>query len=501
MTMLALALICAPISAPCLQEPEADKRPGFLSFEEGDPDRKRGLQGGLEGAEPGYVFIAPLNGTATHLVDRSGTVRHTWEHESSPASGSYLLDDGTLIRCGRADKDVHFRGGGIGGILQKVAPDGTLLWSWRLADENTHHHHDIEPLPNGNILLIAWERISQADAGLHGRAKHHVGKAGLWTDKVMEIRPVLPDRAEVVWEWRSWNHVVQDAYEGRKAFAYPSDHPGRIDINAEHRDAPPLDAAQRAAVKAREEGMAALGYVGGEDPDDEHLEKLDRDGDWMHTNSIDYHPGLDLILLSSPELNEIFLIDHSTTTAEAATSKGGRWGRGGELLWRWGNPRNYGAGTDSDRRLWYQHDPSFLDGPPDELRILVFNNGSGRSGDSFSSVLELVLPWTPEQGFTRHPDAAWGPVEPAWEYSDPGRFYSAFISGAERLAGGNTLICSGAAGRAFEVDAAGKLVWDYYNPLGGDVDPPDHAGNAPPLALFRAEHVAPDHPGLKALGL
>lgn len=501
MTLLTLALCAGPALVSLPQDADQPQRPGFLSHAEGDPDRTRGLQTSREGIEPGYVFIAPLNGTQTHLIDRAGEVRHTWQHDSSPASGSYLLADGTLLRCGRAETDVHFRGGGIGGVLQMVAPDGELLWSWRYADENNHHHHDIEPLPNGNLLLIAWERISQADAGLHGRDKHHVGKAGLWSDKVLEIRPVPPDRAEVVWEWHAWDHVVQDAYPQREAFGFPADFPGRIDVNADHRDAPPLDASQRAAVEAREEGMAALGYVGGETPDDEELAKLDESGDWMHTNSIDYHPELDLILLSSPELGEIFLIDHSTTPAEARTAKGGRWGRGGEILWRWGNPRTYGAGTDGDARLWYQHDPSFLPQTDGEQRVLVFNNGSGRPGKSYSSVLELVLPLNADQGFLRPEGGAFGPQEPAWEYAQPEGFYSAFISGARRLPGGNTLICSGAAGRVFEVNPGGEVLWDYYSPLGGDVTPPEHAGKAPPLALFRAEHVPLDHPGLKALGL
>jgi hypothetical protein len=215
----------------------------------------------------------------------------------------------------------------------------------------------------------------------------------------------------------------------------------------------------------------------------------------LHTNAVAYHPGLDLILLSSPELSEIFVIDHSTTSAEAATSSGGRYGRGGELLWRWGNPRMHGVGDESDRRLFYQHDPTWL-GTADDLRVLVFDNGGGRpDGSGWSEVLELRLPFDAERGFTR----AFGDAEPVWSYSDPERFFSAFVSGAQRLPNGNTLICSGAGGRIFEVTRAGEIVWDYANPFGGDVTPPEHAGKAPPLALFRATRLARDHPGVLAL--
>jgi hypothetical protein len=112
---------------------------------------------------------------------------------------------------------------------------------------------------------------------------------------------------------------------------------------------------------------------------------------------------------------------------------------------------------------------------------------------------ELALPFTDDGGFRVAPGEPHGPAEPAWSYSDPDTFFSAFISGAQRLPNGNTLICSGVAGRIFEVTRAGEIVWDYRNPLGGDVEPPDHAGKAPPLALFRATRLPRDHPGVRAV--
>lgn len=486
-------------SAPA-QGGEPSQRPGFLSYEEGDPDLERGLRLNGEGASAGFILIAPLNAETTYLLDREGEVVHSWPTDSSPAGGTYLLEDGNLLRCGREDDQPAFRGGGIGGRLQLIAPDGELLWNWRLADADQHQHHDLEPLPNGNLLIIAWERISQRDALLSGRDKNHVGKAGLWPDMVLEVKPVLPTGAEIVWEWHVMDHLVQDANEDRMYFGYPADYPGLVDINVEHRDAAPLSAAQREAILARNEGMQALGYVGGdEELNDEQLAERDRSGDWMHTNAVDYDAEYDLILLSSPELNEIFIIDHSTTTEEAASHEGGRYGHGGDLLWRYGNPRNYGAGKDSDKSLWYQHNPSFLRGPEGDLRVLVYNNGSGRSDKSYSSVEELVLPFSPEGGFTLAGGGAYGPSAPAWSYSNPANFYSAFISGCERLPGGNTLICSGAAGHIFEVTPEGELVWDYYSTLGGEITPPDHAGKAPPKALFRALHYRPEHTGVQRL--
>ena len=198
-------------------------------------------------------------------------------------------------------------------------------------------------------------------------------------------------------------------------------------------------------------------------------------------------------MLSVPTLNELWVIDHSTTTDQAARSKGGRWERGGEILWRWGNPRIYGAGDDADQVLSFQHDPTWLPAEaPGELRLLVFNNGRVRpGGEPWSSVDELVLPFDPERGFLREPGQPFGPEKPVWSYSDPGTFYSSFISGAQRLPNGNTLICSGAQGRVFEVTPAGRVVWDYRNPYVGEID-----FGIPGNALYRAVRIGKDHPGL-----
>jgi hypothetical protein len=248
--------------------------------------------------------------------------------------------------------------------------------------------------------------------------------------------------------------------------------------------------------------MRQVGYVGGGEPD-----KADaaapgtpgpRDGDWLHTNAVDYLPGQDLIVLSTPHLSELWIIDHGTTTAEAAGSRGGRRGHGGDLLWRWGNPRIWGQGGEGDQRLFAQHDARWLPSAAGELRLLVFNNGGERpGGESYSSVDELVLPFDGER-FVRDEGRPFGPDAPAWSYSDKPAFFSGFISGAQRLPNGNTLICEGAKGRVFEVTADGRIVWDFWNPLGGEAPPSPQGGKAPPKALFRATRLAADHPGLKA---
>jgi hypothetical protein len=462
------------------------------------PAPRRGLVLNDPAAFQGYTLFAPLNSRTIFLLDMQGQVVHSWKTSTSPTGAVYLLDSGNLLRLGRVDEAPRFRGGGIGGVIEELDWDGKVVWSYEQADDYQILHHDIEPLPNGNVLAIAWEHRYREDAVEWGRDPAHVGEQGMWPDAVIEIQPTRPEGGEVVWEWHSWDHLVQDFDRERTNFGQVSDRPERVDINADHRDKPPMTEAQRKELEELEREMAALGYTGGGAPAaPDKPAQPELDPDWLHTNAVDYLPEHDLIVLSTPQMCELWVIDHSTTTEEAAWSSGGRFGRGGDLLWRWGNPRNYGCGTDADRKLTYQHNPEWVAGTkPGELRLLVFNNGRERPDGDYSSVDELVLPFDPAKGFLREPGQAFGPSELAWTYSDKGTFYSPFISGAQRLPNGNTLICSGAQGRVFEVTPERKVVWDFENPLGGDVMAPQNAGQAPPHALFRATRIPADHPGL-----
>lgn len=466
------------------------------------PPIERGLRVNEPGALQGLTLFAPLLSKNVYLVDMQGQVVHTWETDH--ANGwVYLQDDGHLLYCGREEENPMFFGGGLGGRLREYDWDGNLLWDYVLADELQTQHHDIEPLPDGNVLLIVWEFRYKEDAIAFGRDAHTVGDdKGFWPDAILEIEPVGADGAEIVWEWHAWDHLIQDRDEDLEGYGSPAEHPERIDINADHRDQPPETEEERQARLELEEQMRALGYVGGDDEEEDDAPGGDgqqHGPDWMHTNAVDYHPELDLIVISSPELNEVLILDHSTTTDEARFDAGGRWGQGGDILWRWGNPRNYGAGDEGDQRLFYQHNPTFVPGAtPDELRLLVFNNNGDGEGE-FSSVLELVLPFDPKQGFHREPGQAFGPQEPIWSYQQPGEFFSSFISGCERLPNGNTLICEGAPGRIFEVTPAGEIVWEYLNPFGGEIGT-GQGGNSPPNSLFRASRIPADHPALARRG-
>ena len=220
----------------------------------------------------------------------------------------------------------------------------------------------------------------------------------------------------------------------------------------------------------------------------------------MHMNAVNYNAALDQIVVSVPGFNEIWVIDHSTTTEEAAGHTGGRWGRGGDLLYRWGNPRVYGRGDEATRKLGFQHDVAWVpEGMPGAGHLTVFNNrvvDVDADGD-YSAVFELVPPTDGAGRYVVSETGPFGPEEPTWSYVAPTRweFFSSFISGAHRLANGHTFITSGAQGRFFEVTPEGEIVWEYWAPYAPTVGG-NQATNANAYSVFRATKIPPDHPAL-----
>ena len=339
-------------------------------------------------------------------------------------------------------------------------------------------------LPNGNVLAIAWEVKTAEVAVAAGRRPELTPEGGLWPDIIVEFDPEPPDGARVVWEWHMWDHTIQDVDPELAHYGNPADHPELIDINGD-RETPQISAAELARLQA-------LGYV----PEETAPEDLR--SDFMHTNAIAYNADLDQIAVSVLRYNEVWIIDHSTTTTQAAGHRGGRWGRGGDLLYRWGNPRTYGRGDAADQRLFGQHDVRWVpEGMPGGGRLTLFNNRiSGPDGD-YSAVLELAPPTDATGRYELREGEAFGPRELAWSYMAPDTvsFHSFFVSGAHRLRNGHTFITSGAQGRFFEVTPESEIVWEYWTPYSGPIAG-SRVADRSPYGVFRATKVAPDHPAL-----
>ncbi len=476
------------LSAPVPEEAQApqDSADSSNPFDTPPIRYPRGLITNGSGAMPGYVLFNPLLGDTTYLIDNAGQVVHTWKTGTSPGGGIYLLPNGHLLRPGRDPSMKTFTAGGVGGILQELDWDGTTVWEWRLSDEGQVQHHDIEPLPDGNVLVLAWEVKTAEEAALAGRLSDQTPEQGLWPDWVLEIEPVRPRSANVVWEWHAWDHVVQQHDPKAPHHGHPRAHPHRLDLNANPRVAE-ISAEEIAQLQA-------IGYVS------EDATPADLESDFLHTNAVAYNAALDQIALSIPAMGEIWIIDHGTTTAEAQ-------GSAGDLLYRFGNPSVYGRAGSDDQRFFYQHDVRWIPGGhPGAGNLMVFNNGAARpDGSKHSSIDEWTPPLAEDGRYSMAAGEPFGPTELAWQYAAPD-FYSPFISGAQRTANGNTMICSGTGGRLFEVTREGEIVWEYRNPFSGDVRNDDGSLPQPgiensPYAVFRATRIPADHPGLTGRNL
>jgi hypothetical protein len=421
------------------------------------------------GAQEGYTLFAPISAQTAYLIDLQGRVVQSWELEYSPGNVVYLLENGHLLVAGQyGPRDTRLQAGGQGGIVQEYDWDGNVLWTFEYSTDDYRQHHDVEPLPNGHVLLVAWEYKSSGEAASHGRNPDTAG-TGVWPDTIIEVDPTRGDSVQIVWEWHAWDHVIQDFAPGEANYGDVAEHPELIDLN----------------------------FTQGSNPD------------WLHINAVAYNAELDQIILSVHNLGEIWMIDHSTTTEEASTHSGGDHGMGGDLLYRWGNPRAYRAGERRDQWLFGQHDshwiPDGLDGAGD---ILIFDNGMSRPGGEYSRIVQMTPPLLPSGRYEQSAGAAFGPANPTWTYvaSPPESFFSSNISGAQRLANGNTLICSGASGRLFEVTDTGEILWEYVNPITSrgstrqGAEPGDGA-LGPGNNVFRTYRYAPDYPGLSGRDL
>jgi hypothetical protein len=380
-----------------------------------------GTRTNTKGATPGFTLVAPFEQQYTYLVDLDGRVAKSWRTSTRPGLSQQLTADGVLVRAGNLEMRGAFAAGqGAGGRIEALSWEGQPLWQQDFADNEQMQHHEIDVMPNGNVLAIIWERVPEAEALAAGRAPKFLPDDELWPDKIVEYDPRLD---AVVWEWRVWDHLVQDRDPSKPDYVEDvSTRPDRIDLN----------------------------YV---------LNGEDGQADWNHLNGVAYNAERDEIVLSSRSFSEFWVIDHAPTT-EAAR------GPSGDLKFRYGNPIAYGD-EDGKRTLFFQHDAEWIaPGLPGEGNFLVFNNGAPKIRE-FSTADEVVPELDANGDYVRDPDGGFAAtikrVYPKQGGDDRGEF-AAIVSSAQRLENGNTLLAYGPQGRVLEVTSSGKVVWDYVNP-------------------------------------
>lgn len=374
-----------------------------------------------------YILFTPHQSQKTYLVDNCGLLLHAWTSNTGPGNSVYLLENGNLLRTGRSSNPEFSAPRGQGGLIELLDWDSNVLWEYRIDTGNLLAHHDIAPMANGNVLVLIWEKYDSLQSIAAGRNPDYLPDAQVWSEAIFEIDPSLPSDQAIVWEWHLWDHLVQEFDGTKDNFSVVNEHPELVDLN----------------------------YTASTTADD-----------WIHANSIDYNEDLDQIVLSARNFNEFWIIDHSTTTAESSSHSGGASDKGGDIIYRWGNPITYQAGTENDKQSFGQHDVQWIkSGNPDSGKILIFNNGRDRA---FTTVDVIETPKDSSGNYFIDVSLGnvYGPdsVINLFTNDPPEDFFAPGLSGAQQMANGNILICNGPQGTFFEVDRFGREVWKYINP-------------------------------------
>lgn len=375
-----------------------------------------------------YVFAIENGATKAFLINKAGEKKFEWEFDKRFGNDVELLSDGKILGLFKSE-NPFITAPGFGGVVQLIGFEGSVLWEYEYNTADYIAHHDVEILSNGNVLILVWERIDVTTAQDNGIET----TVDIIPEKLIEVNP---SNDEIVWEWRAWDHIIQESDPGKPNYGVVADNPQLINLN----------------------------YTAGDN------------GDITHANGIDVDEDNDLIYMSVNFFDEVWVIDHSTTTAEAASSSGGNHGKGGDLIYRFGNPRAY---NNSEGNVLFDrnHFPNILeDNEPGAGNLLIYVNGNSISQ---STVYEFDLP----NPFSLQPNTNNEPI-PVWSFTNEDLFYDK-LSGAVRLSNGNTLICEGDYG-FWEVTPNNEIAWKYNGSEGN---------------YWRVYAYDKDHPAMIALGL
>ena len=353
----------------------------------------------------GLVLISDFTTESVVLIDIDNNIVNSWEVNDYNLLRSYLTPDSILVTISKLNNLP---------VLQKYDWDGLLLWTFIFEEGECLIHHEQVILPNGNILAICKETII-AEENIYFNED-------LVIDKIIEIEPLDNDQANIIWEWHFYDHLIQDYDPNMLNYGIISENPQLFNINA-----------------------------------------YNSLGDFTHLNCVDFNSELNQIIFSSRSLNEIFIIDHSTTTEEAKSHIGGIYGKGGDFLYRWGNPINYNRGDFGDQKLHAPHAVNWINSDyPGGGNILLFDN---EYDVSISAIIEFQPPILSNGLYSLDANEPFEPNEYTW-INHSSNYYSLSHSGAFRMPNGNTLITIFGVPPLYEIniieiDENGVLQWEY----------------------------------------
>jgi len=375
----------------------------------------------------GYNLFYPNLQSDVFLVDNCGQVINRWvgNENTRPGISAKLRKDGVLIKAMNSIEVQSYLGaGGSGGVIEARTWDNELLWQHVDSDSLSKQHHDFELMPNGNILYINWFRLFKEEIIELGFDTINNSMDELWFDCIKEYNPELDS---IVWQWCSYNQLIQEFNPDISNYGVVSEHPDLIDINY-------------------------------------HEFSFNR-ADWMHSNAVAYNKELDQVALCVRNFNEVWIIDHSTTTLEATSDAGGNSNKGGRLLHRWGNPATYNMGDSLSRKLFFPHNAKWIQDDISEYdgEILVYNNVIE---PSFSLGAMYETP-TEENGNYEIEEGVFLPKELTREISHPDTTKNTSGQGSNivLLENGNFFMQPAIQGRGFEITDEEEVVWEYVIPM------------------------------------
>ncbi len=379
----------------------------------------------------GFALYNLTNQTTARLINANQQIAYTWNCPTSFSYAMALKPNGNLVRSAvNVGNQINTAAGS--GKVQELNPQGQVVWEFVYSSADYITHHDFCLMPNGNVLLLAYARKTLAEL----QAAGYTGGSAKYPGRIIEIQP-NGSTAQIVWQWDMWDRFIQYADPAKPNYMPIAEHPERMNINV---------------------AISGGGGPGG-------------GIDWFHENGIDYNEELDQIAFSARHLSEIFIIDHSTTTAEAAGHTGGNAGRGGDFLFRWGKPANY-AVAGPQRIPAAVHDVKWVKGGSMDGWISFFNNNGGGSSTSTVDAINpdrngYTYPWTP--------GTVWGPANYGWRHTCLA--YASGQSSADIMPNGN-VFCAPSGQYLYEVNSGNQVIWQY---------------NANPQRAFR---YTCDHPGI-----
>lgn len=372
-----------------------------------DPDR----------VDNSYVLFTGAD-SVTRLIDLAGNVVHQWPYAGVPPR---ILDPALNAgRIGDVGVQLTESGDARGGIyangtIGQLDWAGERRWEWGTEAPGgaARQNHDWELLPNGNrLILVTVPRV------VPSLGDHVVGDQGLY-----EVDP----EGTIVWSWLAGDHLEDFGFS--------------------------------------EEGWAALRDTVDRDPEDPwgYLEmnsaKSLGPNRW-HTADPTSAFAPDNIVISFRKANIVAIIDKTT----------------GSPVWQCGPYYTARAGAQHQRinvhkvprpldQTSGQHNPHMIaPGLPGAGNILVFDNQGGAGyppaalGIYAGSRILEIDPTTKEIVWQYTAEDS---GQPSWA------FFSSFVSNAQRLPSGNTLITEGMQGRLFQVTPGGDVVWEYHSPYEG----------------------------------